>query len=150
MLREAAFPPGFQVFTKELKERETLSKQQPTCTLGKAGYLTFNKLATAILLGAEKKNEAVFIAYNAKTKRIALRPVPYSLGPPTTYSIVTGGGMWKGGCNIRFKAQAEAWRIPLDRTRTYPCRWDEENKVLFVEMSTEIRSRRGNAGFART
>lgn len=142
MEREVAFPPGFQVFNAEVKEKEKRGRLEPVCTLGKSGYLTFNQLATSILLGPNinKPNEAVFIAYNARTRKLALRPVPYHLKSPVTYKIVSTEAQ-RGTANVAFKTQARAWQIPLDRTRSYVCHWDAKHKLMIVEMSVELRAK---------
>lgn len=140
MKTEQLFPPGFQVFTRDVKHREAMSRSEPVCTIGKSGFLIFSLIVSNWLLGSQLKNKAVFMAWNLRTKLLALRPVPWHEGAPITYKLILAK-LSRGVIAVSFRTQAKAWGFDLEKTRTYACRQDKSTGIVYVDLNSLVKEK---------
>lgn len=126
------FPGGFDVYGGVAKRVARLSASGAKVSLVKSGFLSFSALATDMLLGPDRKNIAVFMAYNPQTRQLALHPVPYR-SKPDTYAI-TRTGKDKMNALVSFAAQAQRWGLILDG-RSFELKWDAQTKMFILDLS---------------
>lgn len=132
---EVRFPTGFEVFGGKSKRSVRHNMQEAKVSLIKSGFLSFNVTATDLMLGKDRRNCAAFVAYNPRTKVLALRPVPFHVKPDTYAMTKTGRN--SANVIISFQAQSKAWGLPLDGT-TFLGRWSESEKMLLVDLSRPV------------
>jgi hypothetical protein len=133
MNQETSFPEGFVPFTETAKEQYAMGQQIPACRFAKSGFLSFNKAASALLLGDNYAHKSVWIAYNSRTKSLALRPTTI-VNRGKTYSLGRTG-MRGDVVVVYFKTLAAMWDIPMDGKLCGVTR-DEQSGVIFVGLRT--------------
>jgi len=67
--------------------------------------------------------------YDAKGKRIALKPA--SAGDEHTYKVCRGK---QGGGHVSGRGFLGFYKIPYDKTRSCPAKWDDGMGAMVVEL----------------
>lgn len=129
------FPGGFDAYGGVAKRTARLSASGAKVSLVKSGFLSFSALATDMLLGPDRKNIAVFMAYNPQTRQLGLRPVSY-LSKPDTYTI-TRTGKDKMNALVSFASQAQRWGLVLDG-RSFELVWDAQAKLFILDLNRSV------------
>jgi hypothetical protein len=77
--------------------------------------------------------------FDRDTRTIGLKPMREKT--PNAYSIKR----YKGGrmCTVSAIAFLRHCEIPFDKTRSYPCRWNENHGMLEVRLDQELAPRSG-------
>lgn len=127
-----SFPVGFQVYSKAKVRRNSMPKRMMV-TLSKNRTLYFNVLASKYIFGDRNQNQAVFVAYNPVDRVLAVKPVPYKLKEPKTYTILRAGADGNTA-GVSFDAQSKYWNIPMLGKRV-PCMWDENRGMMLIPLS---------------
>jgi len=134
MRTEVRFPTGFSTYV-DVKRSPRIQPKAPMVTVTRVGTLVFNAEAASLLWGRDrgKPNEAVMLAYNPKTKVLAVKPVPAHVKFPITLHM-TVTGVYRRHATVSFKTFARVWNIPPSGNR-YLCSWNEKRKMLMVDLS---------------
>ncbi len=114
---------AFETFTKVNRKS---GSAEPAISVSKNGMLGINQACREQYL---PKAEAVQLLFDAKSKRIGVRPVP----PETehTYKLRPLKG---GGFQVTAISFLRHYEIEQARTKKYPATWDETEKVVVVKL----------------
>ena len=113
---------AFETFTG----RQTVTNE-PRVSILKQGNFNFNNGASKIL--HDKSVAFLQLLFDKETNRIGFKPS--GKGKPGAYKLRES----KGGSQISGMAFLKHYQIPYKSgTRSYPASWDDEQKMLIIDL----------------
>ena len=110
---------AFEMKKKRMPEESTIS-------ILKQGSFGVNRRAEEMFRGAK----FVSLHFDRSARRIGIRPEEKK----TPHAYELRGGAGKGAMQISGAAFLRFFGIAHKETRTYPCRWNEKEKLVEIEL----------------
>jgi hypothetical protein len=102
---------------------------EPTVSVTKNGTFGVNQACQKQHL---PKAEAVQLLFDAKSRRIGIRPVPVDTEHSYKLRAVKGGGF-----QITAISFLRHYELEHPKTKQYPATWDDAEKVLVIKLAAK-------------
>ncbi|MBM3319704.1 MAG: hypothetical protein FJY73_03395 [Candidatus Eisenbacteria bacterium] len=110
-----------------VKQRRRWGNREPQITISKRGNIGINTVCDRTYL---KEFDYVVYYYDRDKTTIGIKPMKEEL--PNAYRIKR----YKNGSIVMLSAVAflDHYQIPREKTRSYPCTWNEKKGMIEVEV----------------
>ena len=127
----------------EIFERKVQRSSEPTVSISKLGRIGFNRATTKIL--ADAQAQQVLLLWDAESHRFGVKPI--AKRDRRAYTIHYGKDQaWSG---FAAKTFLEHVKYDYGKTSSFPCEWDEQERILIVQLPRGTNDRERSTRLAR-